>query len=212
MAQKISTIDLRRRQQQRLYYGARPCSPVLSTIDPAEVTERSSLKAEEDLQALDRVIDSITVGMSRKAFNSRLKALARISFKNASTICDHILAEQTEQNIKPSTAESKVKLLIWLSRYLNHKPFKEMTKQDVLAYLNSIRKPVSVDPQQRWIGSYNGRLRYLLKFFRWLHNKDEPDYRKRATPQCIQGLRILPRQETEDGSVCSVHSCGCASC
>jgi hypothetical protein len=195
MAQKISTIDLRRRQQQRLYHGARPCSPVLSMIDPAEVIERSRLKAEEDLQALDRVIDSITVGMSRKAFNSRLKALARISFKNASTICDHILAEQTEQNIKPSTAESEVKLLIWVSRYLNHKPFKEMTKQDVLAYLNSIRKPVSVDPQQRWIGSYNGRLRYLLKFFRWLHNKDEPDYRKRATPQCIQGLCILPRQE-----------------
>jgi hypothetical protein len=45
MAQKISTIDLRRRQQQRLYYGARLCSPVLSTIDPAEVTERSRLKA-----------------------------------------------------------------------------------------------------------------------------------------------------------------------
>jgi integrase len=140
-------------------------------------------------------MDSITIGMSRKAFNSRLKAVARISFQNASTIYDYILAEQTERNIKPSTAESKVKLLIWVSRYLEHKPFEEMTKKDILGYLNSIRKPVSTDPQQRWIGSYKGRLRYLLKFFRWLHNKKEPDYRKRSTPQYIQGLRILPRQE-----------------
>jgi integrase len=173
---------------------------VLSTIDTASGIEerkrqKEAGKQEDALESLDRVIDSITIGMSRKAFNSRLKALARISFKNASTICDYILAEQTEQNIKPSTAESKVKLLIWLSRYLNHRPFEEMTKQDILSYLNSIRKPASVDPQQRWIGSYNGRLRYLLKFFRWLYNKDEPDYRKRGTPQCIQGLRILPRME-----------------
>jgi hypothetical protein len=108
---------------------------VLSTIDTASGIEerkrqKEAGKQEDALESLDRVIDSITIGMSRKAFNSRLKALARISFKNASTICDYILAEQTEQNIKPSTAESKVKLLIWLSRYLNHRPFEEMTKQD----------------------------------------------------------------------------------
>jgi hypothetical protein len=195
MSQKTSAIALRRRKQQQLYFSQRLYSPVLSNVDPAEAAERRQAKAKRNLQTLDRTIDSITVGMSRKAFNSRLKALARINFKNASTICDYILAEQTEQNIKPSTAESKVKLLIWLTRYLDHKPYEQMTKQDILSYLNSIRKPASVDPQQRWVGSYNGRLRYLLKFFRWLHNKDEPDYRKRATPSCIQGLRILPRVE-----------------
>jgi integrase len=197
MSQRNSTIALRQRQQQKSFYyrQRRYSQAVLSTVDPAEIAERRRLKAEQDTQALDRVIDSITIGMSRKAFNSRLKALARISLKNITTICDHILAEQTEMNIKPSTAESKVKLLIWLSKYHDHKPFEDMTKQDIVNYLNSNRKPVSIDPQQRWIGSYNGRLRYLLKFFRWLHNKDEPDYRKRPTPQCIQGLRILPRQE-----------------
>jgi hypothetical protein len=193
ISEKTSAITLRRRQQQ--LYFTRPYRPALSTVDPTGAFERMQLKAEEGLQELDRTIDSITVGMSRKAFNSRLKALARISFKNASAICDYILEEQTEQNIKPSTAESKIKLLIWLIRYLDHKPYEEMTKQEILSYLNSIRKPVSDDPQQRWVGSYNGRLRYLLKFFRWLHNKEEPDYRKRATPQCIQGLRILPRLE-----------------
>lgn len=126
---------------------------MLSTIDIAGTELRKQKeeldKQQDALQSLDRVIDSITVGMSRKAFNSRLKALAKISFQNAPTFCEHILAEQIEQNIKPSTAESKIKLLIWLSNYHSHKPFEQMTKQDILSYLNSIRKPVSIDPYQR---------------------------------------------------------------
>lgn len=130
-----------------------PSRPVLSTIDIAGTELRKQKeeldKQQDALQSLDRVIDSITVGMSRKAFNSRLKALAKISFQNAPTFCEHILAEQIEQNIKPSTAESKIKLLIWLSNYHSHKPFEQMTKQDILSYLNSIRKPVSIDPYQR---------------------------------------------------------------
>jgi hypothetical protein len=51
----------------------------------------------------DGVIDSITQGMSRKALNTRLKMLYRINPSNASTICEHILSEQTELNIKTST-------------------------------------------------------------------------------------------------------------
>jgi hypothetical protein len=111
-------------------------------------------------------------------------------------MCDHILAEQTEHNIKASTSESKVKSLLWLSKYPNDdKPFEQMTKHDILSYLNSLRKPTSIDPQQKWIGSYNNRLRYYAKFFRWLYNREEPDPRKRISPPCIQGLRQLPRQE-----------------
>ncbi len=57
-----------------------------------------------------------------------------------------------------------------------------MTKQDILSYLNSLRKPHEQDPQHKWIGSYNNRLRVYIKFFKWLYNKDEPDYRKRISP------------------------------
>gem|GEM_PF-3687640 len=105
MSQKTSTIALRRRQQQ--LYFTRPYRPALSTVDSVGAAERRRLKGE-GLQAIDRSIDSITIGMSRKAFNSRLKALARISFKNTSTIFNYILAEQIEQNIRTSTAESKI--------------------------------------------------------------------------------------------------------
>lgn len=43
-----------------------------------------------------------------------------------------------------------------------------MTKQDILAYLNNLRKSAIEDPANRWIGTYNGRQMILLKFFKWL--------------------------------------------
>jgi hypothetical protein len=55
---------------------------------------------------------------------SRLKAWAKKgSSRSTATICDHILAEQTKHNIKTSTAESKIKSLLWLSKFLNDKSF-----------------------------------------------------------------------------------------
>jgi hypothetical protein len=69
-----------------------------------------------------------------------------------------------------------------------------MTKQDILAYLNNLRKSSLEDPSNRGIGTYNGRQMILLKFFKWLHYPDD-DYRKRLTPTCMQGVRKRPRKE-----------------
>jgi hypothetical protein len=52
--------------------------------------------------------------------------------------------------------------------------FREMAKQDILNFLNSLRKSIFEDESQRWIGSYNVRQIILNKFFRWLYNSDEP--------------------------------------
>ena len=124
-----------------------------------------------------------------------LKKLAMTNSNNATIICDYIAAEITELNIKPSTKEGKIKILVWLSNCHSNKTFNEMTKNDILAYLNISRKAISDDPSQRWIGTYNGRQMILLKFFRWLYNPDEPDQRRRVTPPCMQGIKRLPRKE-----------------
>jgi hypothetical protein len=70
-----------------------------------------------------------------------------------------------------------------------------MTKQDILLYLNNLRKTDAEDPTHKWIGTYNSRVMLLTKFFRWLYNPDEPDYRKRQTPPCMNGVKQLPRKE-----------------
>ena len=140
-------------------------------------------------------IESITQYNSKPYFRQALKRLAAVNMENASVVCDYILAEQAEINIKESTKEGKIKVLIWLSNYLANKPFHQMTKQDILKYLNSLKSPLSEDPTHKWIGSYNGRQMILNKFFKWLYNPDEPNSKERVTPPCMQGVKKLPRQE-----------------
>ncbi len=141
-------------------------------------------------------IDIITNFLSRPYFNKILRKLVPKNEENATIICDYIEAEQTEFNIKGSTKEVKIKVLVWLSNHFGDEiSFKEMKKRDILDYLNSLRKATTEDPNLKWIGSYNGRQIIFNKFFRWLYNPDEPDTRKRITPACMQGVKRLPRKQ-----------------
>jgi integrase len=145
---------------------------------------------------LIRKIESITKSLRKKYFKNSLLNLLKRNIQNTRIICNYIIAEQTEINIKDSTKEGKIKILVWLSNHFqDQKSFKDMTKEDILEYLNNRRKSVSEDPSQRWIGSYNGRQIVLNKFFRWLYNSDESDPRKRETPACMNGIRKLPKKE-----------------
>jgi len=148
----------------------------------------------ESLIDLERKIDSITKTLSRPYFNKILKDLLKSNPANAKTIVDYILTEQTEINIKDSTKESKIKTLVWLSNFHENKSFIKLTKQDILEYLNNLRKTILEDPSNKWIGTYNGRQIMLSKFFKWLYYPYE-DYRKRSIPICMQGIRKLPRKE-----------------
>jgi hypothetical protein len=87
---------------------------------------------EKQIIELEGKIDSITKSLSRPYFNKILKNLIKTNPNNTETICDYIIAEQTELNIKDSTKEGKIKVLVWLSNFHNDKSYKEITKQDIL--------------------------------------------------------------------------------
>jgi hypothetical protein len=105
-----------------------------------EISLNANLMAQ-----LDRNIDPITKSLSRPYFRTALKRLAIINPQNARLICDYILDEQTEINLKDSTKEGKIKVLVWLSNFHNGKNFVDISRQDVLSYLNNLRKTVTVD-------------------------------------------------------------------
>lgn len=87
-------------------------------------------------------INLITAGLSKPYFRKILIELGQSNKENADTICNYILAEQAEINIKNSTREGKIKILVWLSNFFNDKKrYQDMTKEDILAYLNKLRKP-----------------------------------------------------------------------
>ena len=95
---------------------------------------------------LERKIDAITKLLSRPYFNTILKDLSKRNFENARTICNYIYNEQIELNIKNSTKEGKIKILVWLSNYFqDQKSFKDITKFDILDFLNKLRKSFTED-------------------------------------------------------------------
>ena len=59
-------------------------------------------------------IESITE-YCRPYINKILKDLSIKNFENANIICDYIIAEQIEFNIKPTTKNGKIKALVYLS-------------------------------------------------------------------------------------------------
>ena len=103
----------------------------------------------ESLVGLERKIDSVTKTLSKPYFNKILKVLIKFNPANARIIVDYILTEQTEINIKDSTKESKIKTLVWLSNFHNNKSFTDMTKGDILEYLNNSRKTTTEDPSNK---------------------------------------------------------------
>jgi integrase len=124
-----------------------------------------------------------------------LEKLLENSVENVEIICNYITAEQNEINIQESTKEGKIKVILDLVKFLNFASLREVTKEAILAYLNRYRKPEDVDPDHRWIGTWNNRHLILLKFFRWLHDPYNPDIKNRKSPNCMNGIKRLRRRE-----------------
>ena len=79
--------------------------------------------------SLEKKIDIITKSLSRSYYKNIVIKLAERNVENANIICDYIVAEQTEINIKNSTKENRIKVLVWLSNFFEDKTsFKEMIK------------------------------------------------------------------------------------
>ena len=97
----------------------------------------------------DRKVDLITAGLQPR-YNTYLKdeSQGQISRGNALVICDYILAMNTEINPSNEYRKTTIQVLIQLSKFLSKsdqkqqkKPFSVITREDVLAFLDNLRKP-----------------------------------------------------------------------
>lgn len=110
-----------------------------------------SIDEDKHFGAVISKIDQITQG--QKPYVRRI--LSNIFYKtprNAKSICDFIIAERNEINIKESTAEWHIKVLGQTQKFLGFKDFNAITKNDTLNYLDSLRKLSINDPTNRSIG------------------------------------------------------------
>lgn len=66
-----------------------------------------------------------------------------------------------------------------------NKPFGDMTLDDLLGYLEILKKPESLDPDQSWRGLF---LVIITRFFKWLYYPDTPPD-ERPKPDIVAGLK-----------------------
>jgi hypothetical protein len=109
----------------------------------------------------DRKVDLITAGLQPR-YNTCLKdeSQGQISKENALVICDYILAMNTEINPSNEYRKTTIQVLIQLLKSVSKpnqqqqkKPFDLIIREDVLAFLDSLRKPESLDPMHKWVGA-----------------------------------------------------------
>lgn len=109
------------------------------------------------------------------------KTLKELPYENALTIVNFVTALNTEINPSSSYRRDIINVLCRLSKFFdNEKKFENMTRQNILEFLDSYRKPESADPLHKWIGSYNLFRTLIVKYFKWLYSPDiEPDKRQK---------------------------------
>jgi integrase/recombinase XerD len=140
---------------------------------------------------LDRKLDIITAGA--KPFVKE-HLLTKISKDNCQIIVNYIMAMQTE--VSP-TEEYRINTILKLKHFAEvnePKTFRNITRQDFIDFLDSYRKPETVDPLHRWMGTYEVYRISLMRFFRWLYAPDLPP-RQRPRPPVIENIPKPKRKE-----------------
>lgn len=62
---------------------------------------------------------------------------------------------ETEINLPDNYRKSNIERLVRFSKFHYYKPLKDITRENVLVFLDGLRKLESLDPMHKWIGSYH---------------------------------------------------------
>jgi hypothetical protein len=131
-------------------------------------------------------IGNATEGLPSYCFNRLSKiglSASKIGEENALAICDYMFSLRSEINPSGHYRKDNIISLFNLSTFFkNAKSFKEITREDLISFLDSYRKSDYADPLHKWIGTYNLYRIHLMRFFKWLYSPDvEPDKKAKAT-------------------------------
>ena len=94
-------------------------------------------------------------------------------------------------NISVGTKRAYVCNLLYLCRFLNSIPFKQVSRDDIISYLQTLRRPLSADVKQKWISTYNNRIVIYQKFFKWLYFPEFSARERKASDNKKQKKKML---------------------
>jgi integrase/recombinase XerD len=126
---------------------------------------------------LDSKIEEVCAGL-QLSYANRLRSLTIKD--NIATVVTYINSMKTEINLSYNYRRDLIRLLTSFSEVKN-KNFKDITRDDVISFLDSYRKTETEDPLHKWIATYNTFRVHLLRFFKWLYSPElEPNKRKKV--------------------------------
>jgi len=107
----------------------------------------------------------------------------------------YIFSLKSEVNPADHYRKDVIILLCKLYAFFNNSiSFSEITREDLLSFLDSYRKPEDVDPLHKWVGTYNIYRIHLMRFFKWLYFPNI-EQKKRPKPSVIENIPQLKRKE-----------------
>ena len=115
------------------------------------------------------------------------------ALENQKIIADYLEARKTESNLSINFQTLVTKTINFLCKHTN-KNLNSVTREDLVSFLNSLRKSETQDPTHKWIGTYNTYLVILITFFKWLYYPNV-EAKERTKPDVISNLKQLKRKE-----------------
>lgn len=115
---------------------------MLSQVSTSTSTSTSKQKQAAKSALLERKIDETAAGLQ--------KAIARqlhlINEDNAAIIVEYVAALKSEVNLANNYRRDVIIFLCRLCMIHDNRPFKDLTRTDVLGFLDSFRKTETQDP------------------------------------------------------------------
>ena len=91
------------------------------------------------IENLENKVRSICKGSHSLYINSMLKKMST-NLQNAKIFYEFLIAQYNNQNVRFNTTFTYIKILSIFSEFSHYKDFKKITKDDIIDFLNSVRK------------------------------------------------------------------------
>jgi len=117
----------------------------------------------------------------------RIKSLPEHQFKIYLEFKDWL---ENEQDNSERNWFNYFKVLVLFSDHIGAKHLEDVTKDDVIAFLDKRKKIIEVDPEKKWVVTWNHYLNRLIGFYRWVHNHSKNiDMEDWETPEPVCSIK-----------------------
>jgi integrase len=153
----------------------------------AEETESQTISSNKFESRLQLTVEGLNPYFQR--------LLLELSKQNSTYIIDFVINElKRENNASVNYVRINIYAIAELVKHSKKSDLKKFIKEDVLSYLDSLKKTEIQDPMHKWIGTHSLHRIIIIKFFKWLYYPSI-ESKKRPKPKIVENLPNYKRKE-----------------